>query len=131
MFIRSLFIILSAILLFFSQDVSAENISAKDVQKMIRDYKAADLVILDIRTPFEIRQSGFIKGAIFKNAYDRDFLAYIKALDKSKTYILYCHSGYRSTHVYRLMVKEGYKVYHMPGGIIEWTRSSLSLEKSK
>ena len=131
MLIRSLFILLSALFLFYAHDVRAENLDAVSAQKMIREYKGTDLVVLDIRTPFEIKQSGYIKGAIFKNAYDRDFLAYIKGLDKKKTYIIYCHSGYRSTHVYRMMVKDGYKVYHIPGGIMEWTSKKLPLEQPK
>ncbi|MBD0296263.1 MAG: rhodanese-like domain-containing protein [Bacteroidota bacterium] len=42
-------------------------------------------------------------------------------MDKSKTYLLHCRSGKRSTKALNLMKENGFeKVYHLEGSITAW-----------
>ena len=44
------------------------------------------------------------------------------ALNKDKTYLVYCRSGARSAGVRDAMERLGFKeVYNMLGGIVQWT----------
>ncbi|MBO7180215.1 MAG: rhodanese-like domain-containing protein, partial [Bacteroidales bacterium] len=53
----------------------------------------------------------------------------LQGLDKSKTYYLYCRSGRRSNQAANRMLKEGFKVFDMKGGIIEWQKAGLPIVK--
>lgn len=81
-----------------------------------------DAVVLDVRTPAEIAQ-GKIEGAIELDFYSRDFAQKVAALDKSKTYLVYCRSGNRSGQACSSMQQQGFtKLYNLQGGMIAWGR---------
>lgn len=79
-------------------------------------------VIIDVRTPGEIAD-GYIKGAtIFADVNGSDFATKVEALDKSKTYLVYCRSGKRSSTAAHMMVEKGFtNVFNLNGGILGWT----------
>ncbi|MBA4302657.1 MAG: rhodanese-like domain-containing protein [Sphingobacteriaceae bacterium] len=82
--------------------------------------KAKNVVILDVRTPGEFK-SGYIPGAINIDIYAADFQTQVQKLDKSKTYLVYCRSGARSSNAGNLMVTNGFKeVYNLQGGMMGW-----------
>lgn len=82
--------------------------------------KAKDVVILDVRTPGEFK-SGYIPGAINIDIYAADFQTQVQKLDKSKTYLVYCRSGARSSNAGNFMVTNGFKeVYNLQGGMMGW-----------
>ena len=76
---------------------------------------------MDVRTPDEIA-GGFIKGTtLFADVNGTAFTTEIDKLDKSKTYIVYCRSGARSSTAADIMIKSGFtKVYNLTGGISNW-----------
>lgn len=79
-----------------------------------------DVVLLDVRTPEETAQ-GKIDGAMEINIMDDDFLEKINALDKSKTYLIYCQSGGRSARAATMMAEQGFaKLYNLPDGYGAW-----------
>jgi len=79
-----------------------------------------DINILDIRTPKEFN-AGHIKNAININFYDKDFDQQIQKLDKNKTIVVYCHSGYRSHRSLKLFEDKGFEtVYDMTDGYKGW-----------
>ncbi len=94
------------------------NINAADVQKIVTEE---DAVIIDVRTAQETA-SGYIAGTtVFADIYADDFEQKINALDKSKTYIVYCRSGARSRNASAVMMENGFtKVYNLSGGIQGW-----------
>lgn len=81
-----------------------------------------NVVLIDVRTPGEV-SSGYIKGANkFIDINGASFEDDIKALDKSKTYIMYCRSGGRSGRAAEFMVNNGFtNVYNLLGGISNYT----------
>ncbi|KAA9325606.1 rhodanese-like domain-containing protein [Adhaeribacter soli] len=67
-----------------------------------------DLVILDVRTPQEYA-GGHLKNAMLLNKNDLDFEAKLKALDKEKTYLVYCAVGGRSGQAAKMMQEMGFR----------------------
>lgn len=115
--------------MFFSMGISAQN--ARDVdtetfKKLMEDKKS---IVIDLRTPNEIKTKGKIK-----NAVEIDFLAMdaeekIKKLDKKKTYLVYCAGGGRSGDCKDLMVKEGFKnVANLAKGFDDWKKKGFEIE---
>jgi len=79
-----------------------------------------NLVILDVRTPAETAE-GMIPNAIEIDYKSSDFESKIAALDKNKSYLVYCRSGGRSVGASKKMIKAGFKdVTNMKGGYSAW-----------
>ncbi len=84
-----------------------------------------DFVIIDVRTPEEF-DGGYIEGAINIDFNSWDFRAKLDALDKDKSYLIYCRSGRRSAGARDIMAELGFReVYNMSGGIGEWEAQGL------
>lgn len=64
-------------------------------------------VILDVRTKMEWNM-GHVAGATLIDINSADFDAKIDQLDKSKTYLVYCRSGNRSSIAANIMIKKGF-----------------------
>lgn len=95
-----------------------KTIQAKDVAKVVKEESA---IIVDVRTPGETSE-GVIEGAtVFIDYNGIDFEGEIAKLDKSKTYVVYCRSGGRSTEATNAMVNQGFQnIYNLEGGIKAW-----------
>lgn len=95
-----------------------QNINQKEFATVMQQQKA---IVMDVRTPDEIA-GGFIKGTtLFADVNGAAFATQIDKLDKSKTYIVYCRSGARSSTAADIMIKSGFtKVYNLTGGISNW-----------
>ena len=82
-------------------------------------------IILDVRTPGEYQeehvagahQLAFLNSAAIEEG--------IKRLDKSHTYYVYYRSGKRSHHACIKMQKQGFKVFDMEGGILNWKKLGM------
>ena len=82
-----------------------------------------DVVLLDVRTVEEFNQS-HIQDALNFDVQGDYFTADISALDKSKSYAVYCRSGKRSVLASEEMDQIGIaNVYNLTGGIMEWIES--------
>lgn len=86
-------------------------------------------VILDVRRPEEFTE-GHLKGALsldFLNssAFDEG----LKELDKMKHYYIYCRSGKRSHAAAETMQKQGFIVFEMEGGILNWMEKGFPVIK--
>lgn len=81
----------------------------------------ADAVILDVRTLQEWNE-GIIPGAINIDIFQgQEFINAIDALDKTKSYYVYCRSGGRSGNACGLMSQLGFeKAFNLIGGIMAW-----------
>jgi rhodanese-related sulfurtransferase len=102
-----------------SQIQGVKNIKQAEFQKLAKD---PNTVIIDVRTPGEVSE-GYIDGAtLFIDYNGSNFESKISKLDKSKSYIIYCHSGGRSARASELMASKGFKkLYNLEGGISGWT----------
>lgn len=82
---------------------------------------APNTVLLDVRTPAETA-GGVITGALELDFRSADFAAEVAALDKDKTYLVYCASGGRSGKTCEMMEAAGFKnVVNLKGGYRAWT----------
>ena len=86
-----------------------------------------DVVLLDVRTPKEF-EDGHIQGALLLDYYSSDYVERLKALDREKTYLIYCRSGNRSGKSLAIFAKLGFRrAYHMAAGVIGWSRENFPL----
>lgn len=82
---------------------------------------APGTVLIDVRTPEEFA-SGHLDGATNIDLRSPDFATQVAALDPTKTYAVYCHSGNRSAQALALMQPAGFShVADLSGGITAWT----------
>jgi len=107
---------------------SGSNLSPKKALGMI---KSGNIVLIDVRTPAEIKQTGRIPGALTGFDFTRGNQWWRKTseLDKNKTYIVYCRTGNKSELVKKRMTKSdlGFKnVYDIDGGTNAWASEGLS-----
>jgi len=109
-----------------SGDSAIHHVDAQQAEKLIADKK---VVVLDVRTPGEFKEAR-IAGAKNINFQATDFEQRIDELDKSKSYLVHCASGGRSTHSLALFKKHAFQsVYHLDGGIKAWQKAGLPVEK--
>jgi len=95
-------------------------VSAAEAQTLVSHNK--DLIVLDVRTPGEYKR-GHIEGAVRNNYFSTKFKKRLRALDKSKPYLVHCKSGHRSERVVKIMVKEGFtNITHLDGGYDAWKK---------
>lgn len=95
-------------------------------QEFITLQKDSNTLVLDVRTPSEIAE-GYIKGTqLFIDINGSNFQDELNKLDKSKTYLVYCRSGARSSRAAGAMIDAGFKVvYNLTGGIMGWTGETV------
>lgn len=102
------------------------NISVEEMQSLLN---SKDIQLVDVRTPQEFN-SGFIGNALNIDYYSSTFEEDIKKLDKKKPIILYCKSGRRSLNGSEKLEAIGFiKVYNLLGGIDQWKKNGLSINK--
>ena len=113
--------------------ITGENTSTRPYEQEIYDVttdKASNLIqenagnpdfmVIDVRTPEEYA-SGYIDTAVNIDYYTADFREQLAALDKDKTYLIYCRTGRRSAGARDIMAELGFReVYNMSGGIVAW-----------
>lgn len=88
-----------------------------------------DVVVLDIRTPKEFK-GGHIDKAVNIDFHDKNFSEQLDKLDKSKTYLVHCASGGRSTKSLELFKAKGFKdIYHLDGGFNAWETAGKPVSK--
>ena len=105
---------------------AAQHVDPQQAQKLVTDKK---VVVLDIRTPGEFA-TGRIAGAKNIDFQAPDFEQQIDRLDKSKSYLVHCASGGRSSRSLPLFKKHQFQsVYHLDGGIRAWQKAGLPVEK--
>ena len=98
-------------------------LSPKDFIKQAKADTTA--IILDVRTPGEYKEEHLAGAQQLDFLNSEVFDAGIKLLDKSHTYYVYCRSGKRSHHACMKMQKQGFKVFDMEGGILNWKKLGM------
>lgn len=123
--------ILSAFIGYSCSSTDAESTETKNAQfgeiktLVAGDFSAKEkdtnTVVIDVRSPEEVA-NGFIPGTdLFINFFDGNFQDQLQKLDKTKTYIVYCHSGNRSGKATNVMQQLGFTdIYNLQGGISGW-----------
>jgi rhodanese-related sulfurtransferase len=113
-----------------SQTQIFNDVTPKEAYSLIQKNKDnPDFVILDVRTPKEFA-SEHIEDAINLDYYSKTILDDLDRLDKTKTYLIYCHTGSRSGKTFHFMKELGFQeVYHIVGGITRWKAEGLPTTK--
>ena len=102
------------------QGTKIENIKAMEAAKMLE--KNPDMMVLDIRTPEEFN-SGHIPTSINIDYKAENFESELKKLDRSKSYLMHCRSGRRSTAALDTFRKLGFEhIIHIDDGILGWNK---------
>jgi len=97
-------------------------------QKLAANPKA---VLLDVRTPSEVAD-GALPGAVNIDFNAPGFQEKLDALDKTKSYYVYCKVGGRSGKAAEMMKDRGFKeVHNLKGGYDGWVAQGLVVEKKK
>jgi len=96
-----------------------EDISPDSVKTWIEG--GADLVLLDVREPYEFESTGRIPNAINmpwnSGVLDTGYVG----LSVDDTIIVYCRSGYRSALASAFLISKGFEhIYNMVGGFNDW-----------
>jgi rhodanese-related sulfurtransferase len=92
-------------------------------QELIQQLRA-ELTIIDVRTADEFA-AGHIEGAVNYDIEGGQFSALIEPLDRSKPYMVYCHSGRRSALAADAMVAAGFTQVYDLGGLSDWSAAGL------
>lgn len=108
------------------------SISPMQANELIqKENNNENFVIIDIRTPREFK-AGHVQGAILIDYYSKNFLNNMKALDKSKTYLMYCRSANRSTKAMGKIKNMGFtSLYNMRKGLKGWVKAGFPVYKDK
>jgi rhodanese-related sulfurtransferase len=112
----------------FSQ-TKIEHVDAATFKKFIDDKKS---FLIDLRTDDELKNKGFIKGALQIDYFKKDAESVISKLDKKKTYLIYCAGGGRSGECAELMQKQGFThVVDLEKGFDDWKKKGFEVEIKK
>lgn len=127
---KTILSILAAIGIGTASCSAEDGIGVLSPKEFISQAKAdTTAVILDVRTPAEYAE-GHLEGAKQLDYLDAEaFDAGVKSLDKANTYYIYCRSGRRSHGACEKMKAQGFKVFDMEGGYLNWTKQGLPVVK--
>jgi rhodanese-related sulfurtransferase len=111
-------------------DGAYPNLSPAEARELIgKRAGKPDFVLLDVRTPGEYR-SERIDGALLLDYNSGEFRSQLRALDRGKTYLVYCRTGNRSGGAIRVMKEEGFRnLFHLDGGIVKWKEAGFPVRK--
>ena len=80
-----------------------------------------EAVVLDVRTEDEFESGHIPKALNIDLRMGPGFIDEVNALDKNKSYYVYCRSGARSAQAVQVMRDLGFsETYNLIGGILEW-----------
>lgn len=109
---------------------SVTDVTVEQARQLLQERGGkADFVILDVRTPEEFA-GGRLPGAVNVDIQAPDFQSRLGALDRGKTYLVYCRTGNRSARAIQVMQRLGFRsVYHMTEGILRWEKKGFPLSR--
>ena len=104
-----------------------KTVSSDEFARLIGDTDTVQLV--DVRTKEEYEE-GHISNALLIDYYSYNFEEQAAAkLSKEKAVAVYCRSGRRSASAAQKLVKLGYEVINLDGGILAWERAKMPIAK--
>jgi rhodanese-related sulfurtransferase len=106
-------------------------VTAERAQQMIAD----GALVVDVREPAEVEQSGKVAGAVHVPRGMIEFRAdpespyYDKSFTKDKPVIVYCAAGGRAALVGQALKDMGYSDVYNLGGFSDWANSGGAVDK--
>lgn len=127
-FILAVLLLLSATVIVKAQEKEQHLLTSKVFSDSLKTQTNA--ILIDVRTPEEYKENHIFK-AINLNVKDTAFVKQASALDKSKSYYLYCRSGKRSALAADELRKLGFvHIYELDGGITQWIADALPIQST-
>ncbi|MEX2533868.1 MAG: rhodanese-like domain-containing protein [Nitriliruptoraceae bacterium] len=115
-------------LLLASRDSQTPGVRRVSVEDIAATLEHDSPVLLDVRTQEEVAQARLADTVVNIDFYAPGFTSDIAALDRDQTYVLYCRSGQRTSHVTTLMTDLGFTdVRELAGGLIRWVDAGKPL----
>lgn len=106
-----------------------KDITVEEAHSIIQNNENNNsLVIIDVRTPEEFNRE-HIQDASNIDFYSDNFKEELKKLDKTKTYVVHCRSGGRSSQTLNIMRELGFREVYNMGGIIHWKEKGFPTTK--
>ena len=97
-----------------------EGFTTMSVDEFEHAISDATVQLLDVRSQQEYDE-GHLPGAYIIDVNDSTFLSQVEGqLSKDRPVAVYCRSGRRSASAARQLVKAGYQVVNLDGGILAW-----------
>ncbi|HBV99284.1 MAG: hypothetical protein JL50_06490 [Peptococcaceae bacterium BICA1-7] len=97
---------------------SYQNIGPEDLHSLLLQ-KNISVVLVDVREPGELEETGFIPGAV--NIPLGQIEKRLGEISRDRKVVIYCRSGRRSAEAGKLLTEKGYTdVYNLEGGITAW-----------
>lgn len=119
---KNLFFSLMAALGLCSGCTAQDGVEVLTPQEFIAAAEAdSAAVILDVRQPDEFAAGHLAKAVNLDWLNPSAFSEGMAKLDKNHTYYIYCRSGRRSNAAASKMKREGFRVFDMKGGYLQWT----------
>ena len=119
---KNLFFSLMAALGLCSGCTAQDGVEVLTPQEFIAAAEAdSAAVILDVRQPDEFAAGHLAKAVNLDWLNPSAFSEGMAKLDKDHTYYIYCRSGRRSNAAASKMKREGFRVFDMKGGYLQWT----------
>ena len=111
------------------QQAKTEKCETMAVEEFSQRMMSKSVVLVDVRTPKEYAE-GHLQGAT-NIAWCDDFEKQWDAagIKKSFTVAVYCRSGRRSSVAASALMKKGYKVIELKGGILAWEKAGKPVVK--
>ena len=111
----------------FAQQAPKHNMAPAEAATLLKTQPG--VMVLDVRTPAEY-QTGHLSNALNVDFRSPDFAQKLARLDKSKTYLVHCAVGVRSTRTMPKLDSLGIKkVVHLDGGLDAWQKANLPIVK--
>ncbi len=99
----------------------SKDISVLEFQKLISENS----IILDVRTADEYN-AGHLADAVNIDFFSTNFMDDVLELNKSKTLLIHCASGGRSSKAMSKLTSKGFNtMYNMLGGFGAWKNNNL------
>lgn len=93
-----------------------------DADEFEREIASDSVQLVDVRTAGEFAEGHIAAGRVVNiDVKTPDFAVRAdELLDKGKTVAVYCRSGKRSAYAAGQLVKSGFRVINLDGGILAW-----------
>jgi phage shock protein E len=122
-----LLLIVTSVGILSAQKNGYKNINAADFKAEMEQKKG---MLIDLRTPDEIKNTGTIKGAVEMDFLSTEFDGKLDKLDKKQTYYVYCAGGGRSAECAQQMIDKGFpNVINLQKGMSEWMKAGYETVK--
>lgn len=103
-----------------------KSVGTAEFAEVIKDTA---IQLVDVRTPMEYAE-GHLPGAILIDVKDSTFLPKAKeTLSQDRPVAVYCRSGRRSASAASQLVKAGFEVVNLKGGILAWQAEEREVVK--